>query len=290
MRLSRRSFVRAAAGSVLLPGLVRGQVPPGTAPSGQQLVDRIKSQLGGPWREKTVDGFKAGDAGAVVTGIAVTVSATRGVLERAVAMRRNLVITQEPVFYNANDEPGNRANDTVYTAKKSYIEQHRLAVFRFSDHWNARQPDPRIAALAESLSWKGSGRNGVYEIPPTSFGALTTDVRQRLQLRGGLRVVGDDTMRVRTVLLSPGTTDVPTVMARLGEVDVVIAGEPREWEVVPYLLDAREAGAAKGLLSIGRVVSEEPGMRACAAWIKSFTPEVPIDAIPVGDPYWSASA
>ena len=158
MRLSRRSFVRAAAGSVLLPGVVHGQVLPRTGLTAQQLVDRIKSQLGGPWREKTVDGFKAGDAGAVVTGIAVAVSATRGVLERAVAMRRNLVITQEPVFYNANDEPGNRANDAVYTAKKAYIEQHGLAVFRFSDHWNARQPDPRIAALAESLSWKGSGR------------------------------------------------------------------------------------------------------------------------------------
>jgi hypothetical protein len=290
MRLSRRSFVRAAAGAALLPTVTSGQVPPAGGLTGQRLVDRIKEQLGGPWREKTVDGFKAGDPGAVVTGIAVTVSATRRVLERAVAMRRNVVITQEPVFYNANDEPGNRANDAVYTGKKAYIEQHRLTVFRFSDHWNSRQPDPRLAALAEALSWKGSGRNGIYDIPPTSFGALTTHVRQRLQMRGGLRAIGDDAMRVRTVLLSPGTTDVPTVMARVAEADVVIAGEPREWEVVPYLLDTREGGAAKALLSIGRVVSEEPGMRACAAWIKSFTPEVPIDSVPVGDPYWSASA
>ena len=53
-------------------------------------------------------------------------------------------------------------------------------------------------------------------------------------------------------------------MARLKDADVVVAGEPREWEVVPYLLDSREAGANKALLSVGRVVSEEPGMKACA--------------------------
>jgi hypothetical protein len=89
------------------------------------------------------------------------------------------------------------------------------------------------------------------------------------------------------VQLIPGTADVPTVMTTLNEVDVVVAGEPREWEVVPYVLDSRAAGANKALLTIGRTVSEEPGMKACAAWIKTFVSEVPVDAVPVGDPYWS---
>ena len=78
-----------------------------------------------------------------------------------------------------------------------------------------------------------------------------------------------------------------TTMAGLKNADVVIAGEPREWEVVPYVLDAREAGAAKALIAVGRIVSEEPGMRACAAWIRTLAPGLRVEALPVADPFWN---
>jgi hypothetical protein len=97
-------------------------------------------------------------------------------------------------------------------------------------------------------------------------------------------------MRVRTVLVSPGTTDLASTVARLKGADVVLAGEPREWEVVPYVLDAREAGAAKALISVGRLVSEEPGMRACAAWIRTLVPGMKVEALPVSDPFWNAAS
>jgi putative NIF3 family GTP cyclohydrolase 1 type 2 len=255
-----------------------------------QVAERIRANAGMAWREKTIDGFKAGSPEAAVTGVATTVMATQRVLARAVELGRNLIVTQEPVFYNANDEPGNRASDANYLAKKAYIEKHGLVVFRFADHWNARQPDPRVAALARTLSWEGPGNNGVFTIRETTLSALAAHLRERLPIRGGLRTVGPATMRVRSALLLPGTTDVPGVMARLKDADVVVAGEPREWEVVPYMLDGREAGANKALLSIGRVVSEEPGMKACAEWLKTILPEVPVEAIPVGDPYWSPLA
>lgn len=288
MRLTRRSFVHAAAGSLLVPriGAAQSATRPMTA---AQVAERIRGNIG-TWREKTIDGLKAGNPETTVTGIVTTVMATRRVLARAVELKRNLIVTQEPVFYNANDEPGNRASDAVYLAKKAYIEQHGLVVFRLADHWNARQPDPRVAALARALSWEGAGTNGVFTIRETTLSGLAAQVRERLQIRGGLRSLGAPGMRIRSALLIPGTADVPTVMARLKDADVIIAGEPREWEVVPYLLDSREAGASKALLSVGRVVSEEPGMKACAEWLKTLVPEVPVDAVPVGDPYWNPLA
>lgn len=289
MRLTRRSFVHAAAGSLLVPRIGDAQSPP-RAITAAQVAERIRGNIGTAWREKTIDGFKAGSLETTVTGIVTTVMATQRVLARAVELGRNLVVTQEPVFYNANDEPGNRASDAIYLAKKAYIEKHGLVVFRFGDHWNARQPDPRVAALATALSWQGPGTNGVFAIRETSLSDLTALLRDRLHIRGGLRTLGAPGMRVRTALLMPGTADVPAMLARLKEADVVVAGEPREWEVVPYLLDSREAGANKALLSVGRVVSEEPGMKACADWLKSLVPEVPVDAVPVGDPYWSPLA
>jgi putative NIF3 family GTP cyclohydrolase 1 type 2 len=289
VRLTRRSFVRAAAGSLLVPAPLRAQST-ARAITATQLAERIRATIGSTWRDKTFDGFKAGSPETVVTGVVTTVMATRRVLARAVELRRNLVVTQEPVFYNANDEPGNRASDAIYLAKKAYIDQHGLVIYRFADHWNGRQPDPRVAALARALSWDGPGTNGVFAIRETTLAALAAHLRERLQIRGGLRTLGAPHMRVRSALLMPGTADVPTMLARVKEADVVVAGEPREWEVVPYLLDSRTAGANKALLSVGRVVSEEPGMKACAAWLKSFVPEVPIDAVPVGDPYWSPLA
>jgi putative NIF3 family GTP cyclohydrolase 1 type 2 len=286
--MTRRAFVQAAALPIL--------AAPRLASTAQaeltvaRSVDRIRAAVG-PWREKTVDGFKSGDPSVALTGIAVTVAARLENLRKAVSAGCNLVITQEPVFYGANDEPGNRASDAVYLAKKAYIEQAKLVVCRFSDHWNTRQPDPRVAALAEALGWKDEpGADNIYRIPETSMSSLTALVGKRLALRGGMRTIGPPDMRVRTVLVSPGTTDLASTVARLKGADVVLAGEPREWEVVPYLLDAREAGAAKALISVGRLVSEEPGMRACAAWIRTLVPGVKVEALPVSDPFWNAAS
>jgi hypothetical protein len=72
----------------------------------------------------------------------------------------------------------------------------------------------------------------------------------------------------------------------LPNVDVIIAGEVREWESVEYARDQVFSGARKALLVVGRVVSEEPGMQVCANWLKTFVPEAPIRHIPAGDPYW----
>jgi putative NIF3 family GTP cyclohydrolase 1 type 2 len=289
---SRREFVQTAAAALLPVGGLQGAGKQSEL-TAQQLVDRIVAKLGVPWREKSTDGFKAGNPATVVTGVATTAMATLPVLRRAVAAGHNLIVTQEPTFYAPNDEPGNRAQDAVYLAKKAFIDEHRLVIWRFNDHWNLGQPSEAAAALAETLLWKGkrgAGGDEIYTIPDTTFGALLAHIRSRIALRGGLRTVGRPDMRVRTVLLSPGTTDLASTVAQLPRADVIIAGEPREWEVVPYVLDARTAGQEKGLIALGRVVSEEPGMRACATWIKTLAPEVRVEAFAIGDLYWSPAS
>jgi hypothetical protein len=34
------------------------------------VIDRIRAKVGVPWRDTTIDGFKAGDPATVVTGVA----------------------------------------------------------------------------------------------------------------------------------------------------------------------------------------------------------------------------
>ena len=155
MRLTRRSFVQAAAGSLLVPRAGFAQSPAKTMTAGQ-VAERIRANAGMAWRDKTLDGFKAGSPETPVTGVVTTVMATQRVLARAVELKRNLIVTQEPVFYNANDEPGNRASDAIYLAKKAYIEQHGLVDVGLL-HRAAR---PRRLSLCRSLERPPAGSAG----------------------------------------------------------------------------------------------------------------------------------
>jgi putative NIF3 family GTP cyclohydrolase 1 type 2 len=285
---SRREFIATTA-TLLMSRSLATQRGSATA---QQVADRIRSSLGVEWRAQSVDGFKAGDPSTIVTGIATTVLATTEVLRRAAAAGQNLVITQEPLFYAANDDPGNRAEDPVYLAKKKIIDEHHLVIFRFTEHWNARQPNESAKALAATLKWTSELPDApqTYRIPETTLESLAKEVRSRLSIRGGLRMVGQPGLRVRTVYLAPGTTSLAMAVTNLQTADAILAGEPREWEAIPYTLDTWSSDRGKGLISIGRMVSEGPGMSACAAWIRSLVPEVRVESIAISDPYWSVKA
>ena len=285
---SRRRFLWTAASAAVAAAARTEAQQPSTVTVGA-VIARMQEKLGVPWREGSIDGLKAGTPDAIVTGIATTVMATADVLRRAAAAGRNLVFTQEPTLYNAAEDGGNRASDAVYLAKKALVDERRLVVWRFSEHWNARKPSEPVGALANALGWSAyrlPDGDAIYKIPEMRLDALLEHVRTRLHARGGLRWIGRPDMPVRTVLLSPGTTDLPSTVARMPRADLLLAGEPREWEAIPYVLDA---GPQKAVVSVGRIVSLEPGAAACATWIRSFTPEVPVEAIAVGDPYWSAS-
>ena len=165
-------------------------------------------------------------------------------------------------------------------------------VWRFSDHWNARQPNESATALAAALGWSNrlADAEQIYQLPETSLGDLVAHVRNRLGVLGGLRMIGKPGMRVRTVAISLGSTAVTGAVLNLRRADVVLTGEPREWEAVPYVLDTWSTDRGKGLIAVGRNVSETPGVQACATWIRSLVPEVRVEAIAAVDPYWSAGA
>jgi putative NIF3 family GTP cyclohydrolase 1 type 2 len=122
MRLSRRDFVAlTAAGAVASPSLLDDALASSVAPASlgsrildpgsrmavtvtaQDIVDRIKKNIGVDWSSDDVDTFKAGDPSTVVTGIVTTSMATLDVLQKAVQAGANLVITAAPTFYSRAD-------------------------------------------------------------------------------------------------------------------------------------------------------------------------------------------
>jgi putative NIF3 family GTP cyclohydrolase 1 type 2 len=284
MELSRRLFARLAGTAALAGPRLKGQPASLTA---AQVIDRIQKNAGVPWRAGTLDTIKAGDPATEITGIATTAMATMDVLSRASKEKANLIVTLAPTFFGRLDAP--LAGDPVYTAKQQFIQSNRLVVWRFSDHWRARTPDPFTAGIARTLAWTAyqvGDDPANYLLPEVTLGSLADDLAKRLHARAGIRVVGDPQARVRRVSLLPGVSALAATMKALPVCDVIVAGETREWESVEYAQDTVAGGEKKGLITLGRVLSEDPGMNACAEWLKTLVPEVPARWIPAGDPYW----
>jgi putative NIF3 family GTP cyclohydrolase 1 type 2 len=298
--LSRRNF-SLIAGSALLSKGVNAQSSPGTLIAAD-VIKRIQKEVGVPWLEKTVDTFKAGSPDTVVKGIATTVMATMDVLKKSAASGKNLIITHEPTFWNHLDETTGFNRDPVLIAKQSFIRAHDLVVWRFHDHWHKRRPDGILTGIVEALGWEKYQRpdpspnpssyqgRQYFVLPEMSLNDLAYSIQSMLKSRV-TRVVGNPKAAVTRVALEPGYSGLAPAMKTLErkDVQVLIVGEPREWEGVEYVKDAVACGEDKGMIILGHVTSEDPGMEACAKWLRSFVPEVPIEWIPAGEPYWTAA-
>ncbi len=299
-QFSRRRFALLAGTGVVAPALAAAE--PLTA---EAVARRIQTELGGDWPSTGPDGFKAGDPATVVKGIATTAMATLDVLKQAVKANTNFVLTYEPTFYSRADgqappasAPGRgpggvAANDPVLKAKREFIEKNGLVVFRLRDHWHARKQNDMVTGLAGALGWSAhrvKDDDALYAIPPATAEATVALIRSKLNLRGGLRVVGDRKASIRRVLLFPGSMTPPIMWERYSEVDMIVAGEVREWENTHYAADMFATGEKRALVTTGRVASEDPGMRLCAEWLKTVVKEAPAKWIGVGDPYWRPSA
>jgi putative NIF3 family GTP cyclohydrolase 1 type 2 len=288
---SRRQFLSVTGAALVGAGVAaeaaRAQDPaPLTA---GQVIERIQKNVGVPWRNPTVDTFKAGSPDTPVTGIATTVMATFAALQRAAAANRNLVITHEPTFYNHEDKTEEFAGDAVFTAKQAFIEKNKMVVFRFHDHLHARRPDGIMTGMVESLGWeKYRSDNRTFALPPASLEAMAREIRDRLKIRT-IRVIGDPQASMSRVAFNPGFASLQGAVRSLArpEVDVLVIGESREWEGIEYAQDAIAAGKKKGLIILGHAISEENGMIECARWMKTFVPEVPVEFTPAGEPFWT---
>jgi putative NIF3 family GTP cyclohydrolase 1 type 2 len=292
--ISRREFV---ALTTAVPLAVPAVLQSAAAPTAQEIVDRLKQKLGVEWKADGVDTFKAGDPNTPVKGIATSAMATLDVLKQAVKAGAYFVITCVPTFYSRSDTAapsgGRRgvpaAPDPIFTAKDEFIRKNQLVVWRFSDHWRQRIPDPFSIALADTLGWgklRAKDNPQHIDIPRTTLEALVSDLKKKLDSRGGIRVVGDPKLTVAKIGLLPGTTAVQNALSLFPSVDAIIAGEVREWETVELARDKVTAGERKSLVLLGRVVSENPGMNECAKWLKDVVPEIRTTWIPVDDPYW----
>jgi putative NIF3 family GTP cyclohydrolase 1 type 2 len=234
-----------------------------------------------------------------VRGVAVTTLATLEVLERAVDAGANVVVTHEPLYYDhlgAAETELEADADPVYLAKRAFVAEHGLVVWRQHDAWHDRRPDGIDEGTARVLGWtldadSAAAGEALASIPPTALGELAAYVADTLDARS-LRYVGDPELRVTRVGLDLGFRGFSRNRRLLQrpDVDAIVVGEAHEWELGGYVADAatlggRGATRGKGLIVVGHIPSEQAGMAHYAEWLQDVLPNVRVRFIPTMDVY-----
>jgi putative NIF3 family GTP cyclohydrolase 1 type 2 len=256
-----------------------------------EILDRVKKHLDAPWRDTTYrDTFKSGGPDTVVTGIATTAFCSLDLVQRASAAGLNMIIPHEVTYWNDRDDATIAGDDPVYKAKLDFITKHNIVIFRMHDHMHSQRPDFTFVGLARELGitrYETAPGSHRFTVPETTLGALAASLKTQSGARA-LRVVGDPRAKISRIQLGVGYS---AVAVNGPDVDVVISGEQQEtdgaFDNAEYLLDAVALGIAKGGILLGHAISEEPGMQEQAAWLKTFIPEVPIQLLKSGEPFWS---
>jgi putative NIF3 family GTP cyclohydrolase 1 type 2 len=272
------------------------------------VVEKIRTQASSAWMGGTSEGFQCGDPNAKVTGIAIAWTPTIEGLQKAISLRHNLMISMEPPFWRESGTVRTEVSmgtpsikvleaSPVYQYKQKLIGEHGLILWRFNENYRALPSNPRLNALARTLGYKAHENPaatlklaaigaGVYAIPEISLADLANRARDSANAKA-LRVLGDPKEKVKSVALIPGYVEDEDIMAMVHDrnVDVVVCGEPCEWEAFEYAEDWITAGWGKGMIMLGRAASEDPGAKELATWIRSFITDVPVTGIAVGEPF-----
>jgi hypothetical protein len=265
------------------------------------VANRLSKQFGPVW--PATGALMFGAAEAEVTGIAVTWTPTLDVLRHAAAKRQNLILSLEPPFWNGKAPEGRSPGkaelepDPTYRLKRGFMDENRLNVLNVRDGWTRRAEDGQLRGLARTLGWEAYYRpkagtpawargNNSFALATTSFGELAKQLKRQLNARA-IRCIGDPAISVANVALTHGyflVSDLEKVLVD-STVDVVVCGEPCEWEAAPYFMDLIASGQKKGMIMLGSQVSSDPGCGELAAWARGFINEVPVEWLPAGEPF-----
>ena len=234
----------------------------------------------------TVDTLKFGDPNMEVKGIAVTFMATQQVIEQAINLGVNFLITHEGLFYSHMDQTVVEESK-VYLEKRRIIEESGIAIYRFHDYIHRYQPDGIMVGLIEALGWKtyvekNQPTSTIVKIPSMSVREIAEYVKRKLGIEF-VRMVGNlEGTCTRIGLLAGyrggGALSIP--LFEKEELDLVISGEGPEWETPEFVRDAAYQGKRKALMVLGHAESEAPGMKYLAEWIKTIFPGIPVHFIP----------
>ncbi|MCM3363510.1 MULTISPECIES: Nif3-like dinuclear metal center hexameric protein [Niallia] len=247
----------------------------------QRIIDKLIEPAGK--FESQTDVLVKGSATLDVKGIVIAFILTQEVLEKAISLGANLIITHEGPFYSHQNWKEAHSNDPILRAKLQLVEEANISIFRFHDYFHRYNPDGIMVGLIRKLEWEKyteeyQSTATTLTIPEKSVTEIATYIKDKLGTPF-VRVVGDLSMKCKRIGLLAGYRGGGELVIPLfqnHDLDLIIAGEGPEWEAPEYVRDAIHQGKKKAFILIGHAVSEEPGMEYLKALIETDFPHIPV--------------
>ncbi len=250
--------------------------------------------------ERTCDQLMTGSFDMEVTKVVTTFMATVEVIQKAIELGANFIITHEPTWFTGSDKTDWLTQDPVYLKKKELIEEHNIAIWRFHDHMHMATEDGIYRGFDLEFDWaKYKLQNiigfehfgGCYQIPRTSLKELSLFFKDKLDM-GVMQIVGNPDMMVERLgvlvgggSLGLGVEEMPMKLMHENQLDLLICGDITEWTISAYVRDATAMGMNKGMLILGHERSEEMGMKHLGSWMKDIVDDLEIVFIDAGEPF-----
>lgn len=289
--LNRRHILGGALSATMLPTLPALAQSSG-ALSARQVFQQIKQASGQPWDPNgTDDRIIFGERDTPITGIATCFFASLDVLRKARAAGLNYIIPHEASFYERYDDLAESAlhdDDPVLRSKTSFLTTHGMVIQRMHGHAHARPGDAITIGQIRQLGWEAQrvedlGGRPLVRLPPTPAMEVGRIIKQRTGRRT-LRMFGDPARLISTISISAGMPGENFQIQQLESgADAVLLGEVREPEVLGYAQDL--ASSRPVTVFLGGHTNEDAGMGVVADSLKTVFPQLPVQWLPVVDPY-----
>lgn len=264
----------------------------------QDVIDKILLDMcGGLKIEQTCDVITVGSAENIVTGIVTTFMPTFRVIEETVRLGANFIISHEPTWFTGNDRTDWCQEDSVYLAKRKYLEEHGITVWRLHDHMHiGSDTDYIYKGLIEELGWRkylqpDEKEPWIYEMPETTVGDLAQFFKEKLDM-DTVQIIGEPEMKVKRAgilvgggSLGLGVEEMPMQVMERDRLDLLIVGDITEWTVCAYINDAYQMGFNRAMLTLGHERSEEAGMKHLAPWLRERFGTLPVTFVDAKEPF-----
>lgn len=251
-------------------------------------------------QDKTCDRLMTGSYDMEVTKIVTTFMATVEVIQKAIDIGANFIITHEPTWFTGMDGIDWLENDPVYHQKRKLIEDHNIAIWRFHDHMHMGNEDGIYRGYDLEFDW-GKYKiqspkemqyfGACYQLPSITLEELCKYFKEKLDM-SVIQIVGNPKMIVERVgvlvgggSLGLGIEELPMKLMHENKLDLLICGDITEWTISAYVRDAAAMGMNKGMLVLGHERSEEMGMKHLGAWMQNITGNLEIQFVDAKEPF-----
>jgi putative NIF3 family GTP cyclohydrolase 1 type 2 len=143
--------------------------------------------------------------------------------------------------------------------------------------------------VVEALDWKkyyDPAKPHMLKCASATLAEITRHVQKSLGIPH-VKVIGERDQAIKNIALLPGAAggNAQISILQKEQPDVLIVGEINEWETAEYIRDAQQQGKNVSLIVLGHAVSEEPGMKWMADWLRNKYATLKIQHIPSSEPF-----